>query len=96
MMRFLDRGKADAGDVHGVALASAALAPQSARAWGQEGHQVVALIALKHVDPGVQATVNQIFGADPDHLTAPDMPTRRTGRTSSATAIATRPRSGIA
>ena len=55
------------------ALAGAAVAPQAAHAWGAEGHEIVGLIALKHLDPGVQAAVNQMLAADPDHLTAPNI-----------------------
>ena len=56
-----------------LALASAVLLPQTAYAWGAEGHEIVGLIALKQLDPHVQATVNQMLADDPDHLTAPDI-----------------------
>ena len=56
-----------------LALASAVLLPQTAYAWGAEGHEIVGLIALKQLDPRVQATVNQMLADNPDHLTAPDI-----------------------
>jgi hypothetical protein len=56
----------------GLALTSWALAPQNARAWGEEGHQIIGLIALKHLNPAVQAKVTQMLTDDPDHLTAPN------------------------
>ena len=37
-----------------LALASAVLLPQTAYAWGAEGHEIVGLIGLKHLDPRVK------------------------------------------
>jgi hypothetical protein len=53
--------------------AVAALTPGNALAWGDEGHKIVALIAYHHLAPGVQAEVDQMLSADPDHLTGPDI-----------------------
>src|SRR5215472_6617776 len=39
--------------------------PLSARAWGCKGHQVVALLAEKHLNPHALAMVKQILGASP-------------------------------
>ena len=55
----------------GFAFAVAVLPPRSA--YGDEGHEITALIAWKHLDPGVQATVKQMLAADPDDLTAPEV-----------------------
>jgi S1/P1 Nuclease len=53
--------------------ALAALAPGKALAWGDEGHKIVALIAYQHLAPSVQAEVDHMLSADPDHLTDPDI-----------------------
>ena len=37
----------------------------SARAWGCEGHQVIALLAEKHLTPHALATANQILKDNP-------------------------------
>jgi nuclease S1 len=41
------------------------LAPLPAIAWGCEGHQIVALIAMKHLQPQVASQVNAILAASP-------------------------------
>src|SRR5438874_11589879 len=48
-----------------LALFLAALAPLPAHAWGCEGHEIVALIALKHLQPQVATEVNAILNASP-------------------------------
>src|SRR5262249_60735321 len=48
-----------------LALFLTSLAPLPANAWGCEGHQIVALIALKHLQPQVAAQVNSILAASP-------------------------------
>lgn len=40
-----------------------------AHAWGDEGHEVVALIAKHYLDPAVATKVNSILAADTTHLT---------------------------
>ena len=60
------------------ALITAALAlnvPLShpARAWGNEGHEVVALIAQAHLTPAARQKVNALLAADTDPLTAHDI-----------------------
>lgn len=66
----------------GAACASAVLAgllvPSAARAWGDDGHRVVALIAYRHLTPAVRAKVDAILQADADALTAPDIASRAT------------------
>src|SRR3569832_446650 len=53
-----------------VALGVFAAGP--AFAWGEVGHKVVALIAWKHLDPAVRATVAALLAAAKDTLTLPD------------------------
>jgi nuclease S1 len=40
-----------------------------ARAWGDEGHEVIALIADHYLQPAVKAKVNSILAGDTTHLT---------------------------
>src|ERR1039458_4239341 len=46
-------------------FAAAISLPESAHAWGCEGHQVIALLAEKHLSPHALATVNQILRSSP-------------------------------
>jgi hypothetical protein len=63
--------------VAGLVLAVvAACAP--ARAWGDEGHRILALVAYRHLTPDVRAKVDQILDADTDPLTASDIASRAT------------------
>jgi S1/P1 Nuclease len=39
--------------------------------WGDEGHEVVALIARSYLEPGTKRRVEALLAADPDTLTAP-------------------------
>jgi len=48
-----------------LALFLTSLAPLPANAWGCEGHQIVALIAMKHLQPQVASQVNAILAASP-------------------------------
>lgn len=50
-----------------------ALAPQSAFAWGFEGHEVIAAIARNYLTPDVRQRVDQLLAADTDSLTGHDM-----------------------
>ncbi|OAF06698.1 hypothetical protein AYJ54_19460 [Bradyrhizobium centrolobii] len=45
----------------------------SASAWGDEGHQVVALVAQSFLEPDVRKRVNALLAADTDPLTAHDI-----------------------
>jgi len=38
--------------------------PSAARAWGDEGHKVVALIAASGLSPAAKAQVEQLLGSD--------------------------------
>jgi len=48
-----------------LALFLLALTPVSVHAWGCEGHQIVALIAMKHLQPQVASQINAILAASP-------------------------------
>jgi nuclease S1 len=52
--------------------------PRAARAWGDEGHQVVALIAQSFLDPDVRKRVTALLAADPDTLTSHDIASEAT------------------
>jgi hypothetical protein len=49
----------------GLALFAILNLPAAALAWGCEGHQVIALLAEKHLTPHALAMANQILSADP-------------------------------
>lgn len=61
-----------------VLAAMAACAPAPARAWGEEGHRIIALVAYRHLTPAVRGKVNQLLAGDADTLTAPDIASRAT------------------
>jgi len=62
-----------------LALSAAIVAaPLPALAWGNEGHEVVALIARSYLAPSVLARVDQLLAEDGDTLTAQDMASRAT------------------
>ena len=48
-----------------LALLLTAIGPVPMHAWGCEGHQIVALIAMKHLQPQVATQVNSILAASP-------------------------------
>jgi hypothetical protein len=43
------------------------------RAWGDEGHEIIALIAQSRLDPVAHENVDALLAADPDTLTAPNI-----------------------
>jgi hypothetical protein len=61
--------------VAGLLLAVALLAwgGRPARAWGDEGHEIIALIAQGWLEPEVRRRVDAMLAADPDPLTAHDI-----------------------
>lgn len=59
-------------------LLGALLAPSAARAWGDEGHEIIALVAYRHLEPRARAAVDQILGQDDDLLTDSDIVSRST------------------
>jgi hypothetical protein len=58
--------------------AGLALAPAVALAWGDEGHEITAMIAYDHLRPRAKAKVDALLAADGDTLTAPDFASRAT------------------
>jgi hypothetical protein len=42
-------------------------------AWGDEGHEVIALVAQQYLTPAARKQVNALLAADPDPLTAHDI-----------------------
>ncbi|HKR87002.1 MAG TPA: S1/P1 nuclease [Phenylobacterium sp.] len=61
-----------------VAATAAMVSAGPAWAWGDEGHEIIALIARDHLAPPVRARVDQLLAEDRDPLTAPDMAARST------------------
>ena len=58
-------------------VAQFAFAPHAA-AWGDQGHQIVALVARHYLTPSARHAVDALLAADRDTLTAPDMASRAT------------------
>jgi hypothetical protein len=56
-----------------LALAANAAHTRAALAWGDEGHQVVALIAQSFLEADVRKRINALLAADTDDLTAHDI-----------------------
>jgi hypothetical protein len=56
-----------------TALALPLAQPRPALAWGDEGHEVVALVAQSFLEPVVRRRVLGLLASDPDHLTAHDI-----------------------
>jgi S1/P1 Nuclease len=52
--------------------------PQTALAWGDEGHSVVALVAQSFMDPDVRKRVAALLAADTDSLTTHDIASEAT------------------
>jgi hypothetical protein len=62
-----------------LALAvAAALIGSQARAWGDLGHEVTALIAYRHLVPTARAALDAVLASDTDPLTAGDFASRAT------------------
>ena len=57
---------------------SVALTPRSALAWGGEGHEIIALVAERFLDPAVREKIAAMLAADPDNLTAHDIASEAT------------------
>ena len=47
-----------------AAIAAAVVMPSAAWAWGNEGHEVIALIAASELSPAAKAKVEQLLGGD--------------------------------
>jgi hypothetical protein len=56
-----------------LALTANFAQPRQAVAWGDEGHQVVALIAQSFLDADVRKRINALLAADTDDLTVHDI-----------------------
>jgi hypothetical protein len=56
-----------------VALSMTISQPRPATAWGDEGHEVVALVAQSFLDPAVRKRVTAMLAADIDPLTPHDI-----------------------
>jgi hypothetical protein len=56
-----------------LALAADAAHTRAALAWGDEGHQVVALVAQSFLEADVRKRINALLAADTDDLTAHDI-----------------------
>jgi S1/P1 Nuclease len=64
-----NRGGKPAAGVAALASMSALCVTTPAHAWGDEGHEIVALIAQHYLDPAVATRVDSILAADATHLT---------------------------
>jgi S1/P1 Nuclease len=47
--------------------------PRSALAWGDEGHEIIALVAERFLDPAVREKITAMLAADADTLTGHDI-----------------------
>ncbi len=56
-----------------LALTTGIAQPRAALAWGDEGHEVVALIAGHFLEPDIRRQVNALLSADTNNLTAHDI-----------------------
>lgn len=70
-MVWWQRLKVDLGWIDACMAASAiAMAPSTVLAWGNEGHQVVALIAEKHLTAQAHAQIEQLLALEPGQTLA--------------------------
>src|SRR5262249_12580125 len=61
-----------------VSITLAAAAVNTAAAWGDEGHEIVGVIAYGFLKPAARQKVDALLAADRDRLTAPDFVSRTT------------------
>jgi nuclease S1 len=59
-------------------FAASMLAPGSAAAWGDRGHEVTALIAYRHLTPKARERLDALLASDDDTLTPADFASRTT------------------
>jgi S1/P1 Nuclease len=52
---------------------SLAFGPRPALAWGDEGHEIIALVANRFLDPAVREKIAAMLAADPNNLIAHDI-----------------------
>lgn len=62
----------------GVLFAGMATATLRAFAWGDEGHEIVALVAQSYLDPAVKKKVEALLAADTDNRTPHDIASEAT------------------
>ena len=62
----------------GAMICALALPIRNANAWGDEGHEVVALIAYHFLDPSVKLKVDALLASDTDTLTKHDIASEAT------------------
>src|ERR1700756_3213708 len=62
----------------GIFLTAALTSSRPAFAWGDEGHEIIALIAERYLDPAVRDKVAMLLAADTDTLTAHDIASEAT------------------
>ena len=55
-----------------------ALHPRPAAAWGDEGHEIIALVAERFLETAVRAKITAMLAADTDNLTAHDIASEAT------------------
>ena len=61
-----------------ILLVATAAVPHPALAWGDEGHEIIALVAEHHLDPAARAKVATLLAADTDTLTEHDVASEAT------------------
>src|ERR1700747_2257334 len=59
-------------------LAAVTAVPHPAVAWGNEGHEIIALVAEHYLDPAARAKVASLLAADTDTLTDHDIASEAT------------------
>ena len=52
-----------------VVICALTIAPQPCRAWGDEGHEIIGLIAAHYLTPAVAQKVDSLLAGDDSHLT---------------------------
>src|SRR3984957_18862633 len=61
------------GIAAGIALTINMAWSDASLAWGDDGHEVIGLIARTYLTPAAREKVDALLAADPDHLTPPDI-----------------------
>ena len=56
-----------------AAFLGSAFLPRHATAWGDEGHEIIALVAEQYLDPATRSEMGAMLAADTDSLTAHDI-----------------------
>ncbi|MFT8736362.1 MAG: S1/P1 nuclease [Zymomonas mobilis] len=61
-----------------IAITAMLALPQTAHAWGMEGHEAIAALAWKYMTPTTRKKVDALLAMDQDTLTQPDLMSRAT------------------